>query len=279
MCDRQLNPSHPKWFQLSESIRITSIDKVSVTNVHPSRTLPEWALVLVTSGERTFRAYDEDYAIHSNEFFLLPANTPHSGVKLDRHQAYFVHFAAEGKAVPPPVRIASDKILLPMYGKIPMDLHCIDCMEYAVRHRTPPFYSDSFMESQVRAILYQMSLHMQKSILWTRQENAQASEILKFIDDNLDRRICEQDYSQAFGKSYRQLNNVFGRIYGTTIKQMQLNLRINRAKLLLSTGYSIASASAACGFEDYLYFLRTFKAKTGLTPSEYIQHFYFGEGC
>ena len=38
---------------------------------------------------------------------------------------------------------------------------------------------------------------------------------------------------------------------------------------MLSSGYTIAETSAACGFEDYFYFLKVFKKKTGMTPSRY----------
>lgn len=269
MEERNCHTDLPKWFQFSDQIRVSSIDRVSVTNVHPCRTLLEWALVLVTKGERKFRAFDQNHVVHSNEFFLLPANVPHSGVKLDEHQAYFVHFAAEGREVDAPGSIVSDHILLPMYGTIPVDLHCIDLMEYAVQHRTPPFYSRALIEAQVTAVLYQLSIHMQKCALWTKNENAGASEILTFIDNHLDKDTTCQDYSEAFGLSCRQLNNIFSRVYGTTIKQMQQHLRIGRAKIMLGAGYSIANTSVSCGFDDYLYFLKFFKNQTGFTPSEY----------
>ena len=62
-----------------------------------------------------------------------------------------------------------------------------------------------------------------------------------------------------------------------TIKQMQLNLRITRAKSLLSSGYTITYTSASCGFEDYFYFLKIFKTRTGFTPTEYINKFFYGD--
>ena len=75
-------------------------------------------------------------------------------------------------------------------------------MEYAVRHRTAPFYSEKFLSSQIQAILYQLSFNMQKMTLWSKQENQLAYRILKYIDDNKNRQLFEQDYAEAFGKSY-----------------------------------------------------------------------------
>ena len=110
---------------------------------------------------------------------------------------------------------------------------------------------------------------MQKRALWSKQENGMAYRILNFIDDNKGRQLQTQDYAEAFGKSYRRLNTIFLSVYGMTIKQMQIVLRIDQAKRMLSSGYSIADTSGACGFDDYLYFLKVFKSKTGMTPSQF----------
>lgn len=266
-----------KWYQLSGEIRkISSIDKVNVEDVHPSRILSEWVVVLITKGERTFRIGDDPFVIHANEYFILPPGVPHSGIRLERHEAYFAHFYTEGKEVAPPTRIVPEKILLPLFGPLPVDTHCIDVMDYAVRHRVPPFCSEPLQKAQLVSVLHQLSINMQKNALWPKKDNVFADEILEFIDNNLDKKICDEDYVHAFGKSYRQLNTIFSRVYGITIKQMQLNLRISRVKSLLSSGYSISYTSASCGFEDYLYFLKIFKARTGYTPSEYIKKFFYG---
>ena len=59
--------------------------------------------------------------------------------------------------------------------------------------------------------------------------------------------------------TYRRLNAIFQAVYGVTIKQMQGILRVEQAKRMLSSGYTILETSAACGFEDYFYFLKVFK--------------------
>lgn len=266
-----MNPNLPstRWFRLSGDIHIEFVEKFTGGNVHPDRVMPQWVLVLICSGERTFRIYDEEYAIHGNEFFILPPHVQHYGVKYDLHQAYFSHFWADGVEVSPPTKIDPDNILLPLCGQIPIDLHCFAIMDYAVRHRTPPFFSEKFLSSQIQAILYQLSFTMQKNALWSKQENGLAYRILKFIDDNKSRQLLNQDYTETFGKSYHRLNTIFHYVYGMTIKQMQIVLRIDQAKRMLSSGHSIAETSYECGFDDYLYFLKVFKSKTGMTPSEF----------
>ena len=147
-------------------------------------------------------------------------------------------------------------------------------MEYAACHRAPPFFSENFLSSQIQAILYQLSLAMQKKRLWPKRENRTALQILQYIDNNKGRQLQNQDYAAAFGMTYRRLNAIFQAVYGVTIKQMQGILRVEQAKRMLSSGYTILETSAACGFEDYFYFLKVFKSKTGMTPSQYREAYF-----
>ena len=91
-------------------------------------------------------------------------------------------------------------------------------MEYAACHRAPPFFSEKFLSSQIQAILYQLSLAMQKKRLWPKRENRTALRVLQYIDNNKGRQLQNQDYAAAFGMTYRRLNAIFQAVYGVTIK-------------------------------------------------------------
>ena len=97
------------WFQLNEEIRVEDVDKFSGNNMHPDRMMTQWVLVLMISGERSFRVYGENYVVHSGEFFLLPPYVPHCGLQYDNHAAYFAHFQATGIQIPPPVKVDRQK--------------------------------------------------------------------------------------------------------------------------------------------------------------------------
>ena len=97
------------WFQLNEEIRMEDVDKFSGNNMHPDRMMTQWVLVLMISGERSFRVYGENYVVHSGEFFLLPPYVQHCGLQYDNHAAYFAHFQATGIQVPPPVKVDRQK--------------------------------------------------------------------------------------------------------------------------------------------------------------------------
>lgn len=97
------------WFRLNEEIRVEDVDKFSGNNMHPDRMMTQWVLVLMISGERSFRVYGENYVVHSGEFFLLPPYVQHCGLQYDNHTAYFAHFQATGIQVPPPVKVDRQK--------------------------------------------------------------------------------------------------------------------------------------------------------------------------
>ena len=65
---------------------------------------------------------------------------------------------------------------------------------------------------------------------------------------------------------------IFTESYKTTPKQYIIDIRINRAKQLLSEGIlKVGAVAEQCGFTNQYHFCRVFKGKTGLTPTEYIK--------
>lgn len=66
---------------------------------------------------------------------------------------------------------------------------------------------------------------------------------------------------------FRQL---FLRHYGVTPRQYILDVRMHKARQLLTDGaLTVAETAAACGFGSAYHFCRSFKARTGETPGEY----------
>ncbi len=65
---------------------------------------------------------------------------------------------------------------------------------------------------------------------------------------------------------------LFAKQYRITPKQYIIDIRINKAKQLLTDGiFKINVVSEKCGFSNPYHFSRLFKEKTGLTPTEYLK--------
>lgn len=66
------------------------------------------------------------------------------------------------------------------------------------------------------------------------------------------------------------LRKLFSRYLGTSPKQYIIDMRIQRAKQLLSEGaLSVSRVSEECGFSNPYHFARLFKEHSGVTPTEY----------
>ena len=65
---------------------------------------------------------------------------------------------------------------------------------------------------------------------------------------------------------------LFQKVYKTTPRQFIIDIRINKAKQLLSDGVlSIGAVAEKCGFSNPYHFCRLFKQRTGVNPSEFMK--------
>lgn len=68
------------------------------------------------------------------------------------------------------------------------------------------------------------------------------------------------------------LRRKFSEYYGLSPKQFILDIRLNRAKQLLSENtLKIGEIATQCGFSGQYHFCRIFKEKLGMTPTEYAR--------
>ena len=74
-----------------------------------------------------------------------------------------------------------------------------------------------------------------------------------------------------FGIGKTQLYEIANQNYGMGIAAHIRNLRIEKARRLLSeqSGLTLAEIAAECGFDDYNYFITVFKRMTGVPPRAY----------
>ncbi len=102
-----------------------------------------------------------------------------------------------------------------------------------------------------------------------------ASPLLQSAMQYIDEHISDPDLSNRLiadqlSISEVYLRKLFNQHHKTTPKQYLLNKRMQRAiYLLLSTTLSITAISQECGFSSLYHFCKTFKQRTGMTPTEY----------
>ena len=92
-----------------------------------------------------------------------------------------------------------------------------------------------------------------------------------FIDAHFDESInLDAIADEAYFSKFHFLR-IFKKTYRQTPHQYLINVRLEKAKMLLQANIPITEACYACGFESISSFATLFKKTTGFTPSEYRQ--------
>jgi YesN/AraC family two-component response regulator len=94
--------------------------------------------------------------------------------------------------------------------------------------------------------------------------------IMKFIKENLSEKITLKDIGKLTFFTPIYCDTLFKKETGKSIINYLLDERISKAKSLLIEGsLPLSKIAEVSGFTDYNYFSRTFKKKTGYTPTQY----------
>ena len=96
---------------------------------------------------------------------------------------------------------------------------------------------------------------------------------IKYIENNYQKPdLTNTELAEQCKVSEVYFRRVFTSYYNMTPKQFLIDIRINKAKQLLSEGaLKINAIAIKCGFSNQYHFCRVFKEKTGLTPTEYMR--------
>jgi AraC-like DNA-binding protein len=96
------------------------------------------------------------------------------------------------------------------------------------------------------------------------------SSLSAYIKHNISRRITVEDLARLANLNAFQLLRVFQREYATTPYALVLDIRIERAKELLTSGVKIADVAIDTGFSDQSHLTRHFRRREGMTPKAFL---------
>lgn len=104
--------------------------------------------------------------------------------------------------------------------------------------------------------------------------HAKLPEIMEYVQENAGLPLSVQQIADTFSYHPDYLSSLFKAYTGAPLLQYLHQLRIANAKqLLLNSSLSVKEIAGSCGFEDAKYFMKRFKAQTGLTPTQYRSAF------
>lgn len=106
-----------------------------------------------------------------------------------------------------------------------------------------------------------------------RQGNSQAHQVvdkaIRWITLHYSRTISIEEMAHALGYHRTHLSRIFKEHTGLSPINYLLQVRMERAKGLLAQDWTIEQVAASVGFEDALYFSKTFRKRFGCSPTEY----------
>lgn len=93
---------------------------------------------------------------------------------------------------------------------------------------------------------------------------------VRYIDAHFAEALRVEQVAASIFLSPDRFTEVFARTMGRTPRDYIRHLRVERARLLLSTtGLSVSEVGQQAGFGEAAYFTRVFRAATGMTPREF----------
>ena len=101
------------------------------------------------------------------------------------------------------------------------------------------------------------------------------SGILAYMEGHLDDpSLSNEQLAVQSGFSEVYFRRLFTKAYGIPPRQYLLNLRLKKAKQLLTgSSLSVTEISEQCGFTSVYHFSRSFSHRVGMSPSAYARHY------
>lgn len=104
----------------------------------------------------------------------------------------------------------------------------------------------------------------------TQTENERLRTMLRFIRQHYCEPIRIEQIAASANVSRRECMRCFQKGIRTSPIQYVIDLRIQKARRLLSeTALPLSDIGASCGFSDQSYFIKTFRERSGLSPSAF----------
>ncbi|GAE87581.1 helix-turn-helix transcriptional regulator [Acetivibrio straminisolvens] len=113
------------------------------------------------------------------------------------------------------------------------------------------------------------------SIVLEKNRNDIVHNIVRYLNQNIDKKITLEHLEKTFACNRNQINKEFQKELNTTVMKYFTQMRMQLASILLrDTEIPILDVALRVGYSDAGYFSKAFKSYCGISPSEYRDSFY-----
>lgn len=126
--------------------------------------------------------------------------------------------------------------------------------------------SEWFLQTQLRAGSGPQRLTLRERY---GVANAKLIQALQAMEDSTERVVPRSELANTTGLSVRQLERLFASHLDTTIGDLYLKIRLDRARALVhETALPLLQIAMACGFANGSHFSRAYRARYGRSPRQ-----------
>lgn len=282
---------------LNDILKIMLLNKETLIppRKHVTRYTNEYILYLVIGGELRLKLNGEEIVLKSGDIYLFDSGDYQEAVKASFCEYYFVHFETdkiiaydmtEGEYREKTAKkrdkylnanIYSTECYKNFYVYIKQKNHISD-------KALLQYYINLLKDNKVDALgkyplrRLEISHSMQRFFLKLEETNGEkqkksyytARKIAQYIESNFREEISAKTIEEKFFINFDYANRIFERNIKCSIVKYRNLIRINHAKMMLSTtDIPVGIVAAEVGFYSAQYFCRFFKKLEGITPMEY----------
>lgn len=260
--------------------------------LHPDRTLNVFVMIYVLEGILHISQNGRKYDVGPNQFITLMAGQNHYGYQpsdgpvsyywvhftFENDQYEFYDFAALQSYLNRLNTDAAEEIyLLPEFSTIPLNKRVEILFSQLLditRHTNfgPKYYNNYALSILMLEIAYQYLSYYSETRNLTPPI---LTKVIDWIKSKYIYPITVTSIAEVFNYNPRYLSSLFKKHKGESLLSYLNNTRIEFAKnSLVSSNLSIKETAYSSGFQDEKYFMKLFKKKEGMTPSEYRNAFF-----
>ncbi len=262
---------------LSSSLHITDIGYYPSADMHKrvrKEGIPQYILIYCVKGSGWFELDGQNHTVNSNQYFILPADKPHSyGTSSSNPWTiYWIHFKgtmahyfAQKQDIPISINTSDSSRI---YDRITIFEEIFNALENGYNKENLNF-STAALFHFLGSIKYLATFRESK-----RNKNSnQGDTITKAIDymrENIEKNVTLDNIATYVGYSKSYFTNLFKEKTGYSPINYIIQLKMQRACQLLDfSGMQINQVCYKVGISDPYYFSKLFTKTIGITPSQY----------
>lgn len=230
----------------------------------------EYVLIYCMEGLGWYEVKGRHYEVGANQFFILPANVPHTyGADCSQPWTiYWIHFTGNHAAVYSEGMLTPHDIRPSLNSRISERQHVFEEIFSTLERSTDSEslrYASSLLHYYLATMRYLNSY---------RQDCQGGNDIIAasqhYMLENLERRLSLEQIASYTGYSPSRFSTLFRQQTGESPLAWFNRQKISHAcQLLKTTNMRVNQICHKIGFDDSYYFSRLFKQMTGLSPKQF----------